>query len=32
MACFIPRFEVPARISEEELMVDNLGKETTDPL
>jgi hypothetical protein len=31
MACLIPRFEVPARISEEELMMDNLEKETTAP-
>jgi len=32
MACLIPRFEVPARISEEELMMDNLEKETTGPI
>jgi hypothetical protein len=32
MACLIPRFEIPARILEEELMVDNLEKETPAPL
>jgi hypothetical protein len=32
MACFIPKFEFPARFLEEELMGDNLERETPAPL
>jgi hypothetical protein len=31
MACLITWFEVPARVSEEELIVDNIEKETPVP-
>jgi hypothetical protein len=32
MACFIPSDDIPARVWEEELLVDNLEKEITVPL